>query len=77
MGMIIVINESRNLGIFHIRALCSWCGGAQEVCLPSPCCHAINCDIPGLLASVVRNVGVGEMGRFNWGFDKLGGVVTL
>ena len=39
--------------------------------------NAINCDIPGLSASVVRNVGVGEMGRFNWGFDKLGGVVTL
>jgi len=38
---------------------------------------AINCDIPSLSASVVRNVGGGEMGRFNWGFDKLGGVVTL
>ncbi|KAK9006560.1 hypothetical protein V6N11_018897 [Hibiscus sabdariffa] len=40
-------NESkRNLRRFQICAVCTCCGGARGVCLPSPCCYAINCNIP-------------------------------
>ncbi|KAK6915250.1 hypothetical protein RJ641_020367 [Dillenia turbinata] len=42
-----VFNESRRkLGSFQICALCTCCGGAKGLCLPSPCCYAINCNIP-------------------------------
>ncbi|KAB1220059.1 hypothetical protein CJ030_MR3G007100 [Morella rubra] len=42
-----VMNESRRrLGSFQICALCTCCGGAKGLCLPSPCCYAINCNIP-------------------------------
>lgn len=42
-----VLNESRRrLGSFRICALCTCCGGAKGLCLPSPCCYAINCNIP-------------------------------
>ncbi|XP_002279065.2 uncharacterized protein LOC100249671 isoform X1 [Vitis vinifera] len=42
-----VLNESRRrLGSFQICALCTCCGGAKGLCLPSPCCYAINCNIP-------------------------------
>ncbi|KAI4302043.1 hypothetical protein L6164_035262 [Bauhinia variegata] len=47
MEMIMMMNESRRkLGSFQICALCTCCGGAKGVCLPSPCCYAINCNIP-------------------------------
>ncbi|GMI65914.1 hypothetical protein HRI_000260700 [Hibiscus trionum] len=40
-------NESkRNLRRFQICAVCTCCGGAKGVCFPSPCCYAINCNIP-------------------------------
>ncbi|PON45519.1 hypothetical protein PanWU01x14_258820 [Parasponia andersonii] len=42
-----MMNESRRrLGSFQICALCTCCGGAKGLCLPSPCCYAINCNIP-------------------------------
>ncbi|KAJ9186112.1 hypothetical protein P3X46_005650 [Hevea brasiliensis] len=42
-----MLNESRRrLGSFQICALCTCCGGAKGLCLPSPCCYAINCNIP-------------------------------
>ncbi|KAK9141376.1 hypothetical protein Scep_011057 [Stephania cephalantha] len=41
-----VFNESRRrLGSFRICALCTCCG-AKGPCFPSPCCYAINCNIP-------------------------------
>ncbi|KAK7243266.1 hypothetical protein RIF29_38059 [Crotalaria pallida] len=48
MGMsMMMMNESRRkLGSFQICAVCTCCGGARGVCLPSPCCYAINCNIP-------------------------------
>ncbi|KAG4908469.1 hypothetical protein GLYMA_20G219200v4 [Glycine max] len=46
-SMQMVMNESRRkLGSFQICALCTCCGGAKGICLPSPCCYAINCNIP-------------------------------
>ncbi|KAE9617729.1 hypothetical protein Lal_00027257 [Lupinus albus] len=46
-NMMMMMNESRRkLGSFQICALCTCCGGARGVCLPSPCCYAINCNIP-------------------------------
>ncbi|KAG6647438.1 hypothetical protein CIPAW_07G079500 [Carya illinoinensis] len=45
--MMMVMNETRRkLGSFQICALCTCCGGAKGLCLPSPCCYAINCNIP-------------------------------
>ncbi|KAE8679044.1 putative N-terminal nucleophile aminohydrolases (Ntn hydrolases) superfamily protein [Hibiscus syriacus] len=45
--MMTLFNESRRkLGSFQICAVCTCCGGAKGVCLPSPCCYAINCNIP-------------------------------
>ncbi|KAG4203268.1 Conotoxin protein [Gossypium arboreum] len=45
--MLMLFNESkRNLRRFQICAVCTCCGGARGVCLPSPCCYAINCNIP-------------------------------
>ncbi|XP_052170442.1 uncharacterized protein LOC127786812 [Diospyros lotus] len=44
-----LFNESRRrLGSFQICALCTCCGGGggKGYCLPSPCCYAINCNIP-------------------------------
>ncbi|KAL5566754.1 hypothetical protein UlMin_029918 [Ulmus minor] len=42
-----MMNETRRrLGSFRICALCTCCGGAKGLCLPSPCCYAINCNIP-------------------------------
>ncbi|KAL4341133.1 hypothetical protein GQ457_08G014230 [Hibiscus cannabinus] len=47
MTMMMMFNESRRkLGSFQICAACTCCGGAKGVCLPSPCCYAINCNIP-------------------------------
>ncbi|XP_073116944.1 uncharacterized protein [Elaeis guineensis] len=43
----LVLNETRRrLGSFQICALCTCCGGPKGLCLPSPCCYAINCNIP-------------------------------
>ncbi|KAE8706503.1 GDT1-like protein 3-like [Hibiscus syriacus] len=45
--MMKLFNESRRkLGSFQICAVCTCCGGAKGLCLPSPCCYAINCNIP-------------------------------
>ncbi|XP_009803512.1 uncharacterized protein [Nicotiana sylvestris] len=44
--MIMLNNTRRKLGSFQICALCTCCGGAKAVCLPTPCCYAINCNIP-------------------------------
>lgn len=45
--MLVMLNESRRkLGSFQICSLCTCCGGAKGYCLPSPCCYAINCNIP-------------------------------
>ncbi|KAJ8646172.1 hypothetical protein MRB53_007920 [Persea americana] len=42
-----VLNETRRrLGRFKICALCTCCGGPRRICVPSPCCYAINCNIP-------------------------------
>ncbi|KAK5771521.1 hypothetical protein PVK06_047736 [Gossypium arboreum] len=47
MVKMMMFNESRRkLGTFQICAACTCCGGAKGVCLPSPCCYAINCNIP-------------------------------
>ncbi|XVF30341.1 hypothetical protein REPUB_Repub16aG0048700 [Reevesia pubescens] len=47
MMKMMLFNESRRkLGSFQICAVCTCCGGAKGVCLPSPCCYAINCNIP-------------------------------
>ncbi|KAK1431525.1 hypothetical protein QVD17_07985 [Tagetes erecta] len=50
----LVLNETRRkLGGFKICSLCTCCaagggggGGGRGYCLPSPCCYAINCNIP-------------------------------
>ncbi|XP_073033081.1 uncharacterized protein [Primulina eburnea] len=46
-----LIMSRRNLaGSFEVCALCTCCGGgygtAKRYCLASPCCYAINCNIP-------------------------------
>ncbi|XP_021838338.1 uncharacterized protein [Spinacia oleracea] len=42
----LMMNETRRkLGSFQICAPCTCCG-AKGYCLPSPCCYAINCNIP-------------------------------
>ncbi|RWW05084.1 hypothetical protein GW17_00031663 [Ensete ventricosum] len=38
--------KRRRLGNFQICALCTCCGGPRRLCLPSPCCYTINCNIP-------------------------------
>lgn len=41
----LVMNETRRkLGSFQLCAPCTCCG--RGYCLPSPCCYAINCNIP-------------------------------
>ncbi|MQL72497.1 hypothetical protein Taro_004833, partial [Colocasia esculenta] len=43
----LLLNETRRrLGSFQICALCTCCGGPRGLCLPSPCCYSINCNIP-------------------------------
>ncbi|XP_047966586.1 uncharacterized protein LOC125210967 [Salvia hispanica] len=45
--MVMVNDSRRKLGSFQICSLCTCCGGAsRSYCLPSPCCYAINCNIP-------------------------------
>uniref|UniRef100_A0A7C9DZJ3 DUF7866 domain-containing protein n=1 Tax=Opuntia streptacantha TaxID=393608 RepID=A0A7C9DZJ3_OPUST len=42
----LVMNETRRkLGSFQICAPCTCCG-AKGICLASPCCYAIKCNIP-------------------------------
>ncbi|XP_020599747.1 uncharacterized protein LOC110039127 [Phalaenopsis equestris] len=41
-----VFSERRRLGRFQICALCTCCGGPKGLCFASPCCYAINCNIP-------------------------------
>ncbi|KAL6875760.1 hypothetical protein ACP4OV_013273 [Aristida adscensionis] len=36
----------RLVGRFQVCAVCTCCGGAHGVCIPAPCCYAINCNIP-------------------------------
>ncbi|KAL9426944.1 hypothetical protein AB3S75_033679 [Citrus x aurantiifolia] len=44
---VMMVNETRRkLNSFQICAVCTCCGGAKGLCLPSPCCYAINCNIP-------------------------------
>ncbi|XP_074565638.1 uncharacterized protein LOC141822111 [Curcuma longa] len=38
--------KRRRLSNFRICALCTCCGGPRGLCLPSPCCYTINCNIP-------------------------------
>ncbi|RAL41943.1 hypothetical protein DM860_009125 [Cuscuta australis] len=41
------LNETRRkLNSFRICALCTCCAAGKGYCLPSPCCYAINCNIP-------------------------------
>ncbi|KAL0906609.1 uncharacterized protein LOC110105627 [Dendrobium catenatum] len=43
----LMLNETRRqLSSFQICALCTCCGGPKGLCLPSPCCYAISCNIP-------------------------------
>ncbi|CAN1187073.1 hypothetical protein LINPERPRIM_LOCUS11223 [Linum perenne] len=46
--MRLMLNDSRRrLNSFQMCALCTCCGGgSKRYCLPSPCCYAINCNIP-------------------------------
>ncbi|KAL4578855.1 hypothetical protein LXL04_014986 [Taraxacum kok-saghyz] len=43
-------DSRRKLNGFKICSLCTCCnaggGGGGKYCLPSPCCYAINCNIP-------------------------------
>ncbi|KAJ3708604.1 hypothetical protein LUZ61_012309 [Rhynchospora tenuis] len=36
----------RRLDSFQLCAPCTCCGGSKGLCLVSPCCYAINCNIP-------------------------------
>ncbi|KAL6592934.1 hypothetical protein ACP70R_000078 [Stipagrostis hirtigluma subsp. patula] len=36
----------RLVGRFQVCAVCTCCGGPHGVCVPAPCCYAINCNIP-------------------------------
>ncbi|KAL8122375.1 uncharacterized protein LOC141659604 [Apium graveolens] len=46
MEMMMMNDSRRRLGSFQICAPCTCCGGAKNYCVPSPCCYAINCNIP-------------------------------
>ncbi|XP_052135306.1 uncharacterized protein LOC127753898 [Oryza glaberrima] len=41
-----VPRRRRLVGRFQICAVCTCCGGPHGVCIPAPCCYAINCNIP-------------------------------
>ncbi|XP_022149801.1 uncharacterized protein LOC111018147 isoform X1 [Momordica charantia] len=43
---VVMSGGRRRLRSFQVCALCTCCGGARGMCLPSPCCYAINCNIP-------------------------------
>ncbi|CAO2141623.1 unnamed protein product [Urochloa humidicola] len=36
----------RLVGRFQVCAVCTCCGGPRGMCIPAPCCYAINCNIP-------------------------------
>ncbi|XP_010551280.1 PREDICTED: uncharacterized protein LOC104821944 [Tarenaya hassleriana] len=43
----VLVNETRRkLGSFQLCSVCTCCGGSKGICLASPCCFAINCNIP-------------------------------
>ncbi|KAG6586147.1 hypothetical protein SDJN03_18880, partial [Cucurbita argyrosperma subsp. sororia] len=46
MTAVAMNGNRRQLRSFQVCALCTCCGGARGMCLPSPCCYAINCNIP-------------------------------
>lgn len=46
MEMMMMNDSRRRLGSFQICAPCTCCGGVKNYCVPSPCCYAINCNIP-------------------------------
>uniref|UniRef100_A0A0E0MFC2 DUF7866 domain-containing protein n=1 Tax=Oryza punctata TaxID=4537 RepID=A0A0E0MFC2_ORYPU len=45
-GAGMVPRRRRLVGRFQICAVCTCCGGPHGVCIPAPCCYAINCNIP-------------------------------
>ncbi|KAG8090773.1 hypothetical protein GUJ93_ZPchr0011g27301 [Zizania palustris] len=45
-GMLPSRRRRRLVGRFQICAVCTCCGGPHGVCIPAPCCYAINCNIP-------------------------------
>ncbi|WJX19149.1 hypothetical protein P8452_08869 [Trifolium repens] len=46
MQMMMMNENMGKLGGFQICALCTCCGGAKGMCLPSPCCYALKCNLP-------------------------------
>uniref|UniRef100_A0A7N0ZSH3 DUF7866 domain-containing protein n=1 Tax=Kalanchoe fedtschenkoi TaxID=63787 RepID=A0A7N0ZSH3_KALFE len=50
MGMKMVLNLSassrRKLNSFQTCAVCTCCGGAKRLCVASPCCYSIKCNVP-------------------------------
>ncbi|KAL3650125.1 hypothetical protein CASFOL_006528 [Castilleja foliolosa] len=45
--MMMVNVSRRKLSSFQVCSPCMCCGGGNKnYCLPSPCCYAINCNIP-------------------------------
>ncbi|KMZ58432.1 hypothetical protein ZOSMA_77G00940 [Zostera marina] len=43
---LMVEEHRRNLRNFQICSVCTCCGGPRGLCLASPCCYAISCNIP-------------------------------
>ncbi|CAM8920890.1 unnamed protein product [Rhodiola kirilowii] len=39
-------NGRRKLGSFQLCSVCTCCGGITRICISSPCCYSINCNIP-------------------------------
>ncbi|XP_078447376.1 uncharacterized protein LOC144716178 [Wolffia australiana] len=61
-GLLVVLDEvRRRMGTFQVCGLCTCCGGPRNVCLPSSCCYAINCNLPnrpfGVCALTPRSCG--------------------
>uniref|UniRef100_A0A7N1A065 DUF7866 domain-containing protein n=1 Tax=Kalanchoe fedtschenkoi TaxID=63787 RepID=A0A7N1A065_KALFE len=50
MSMRMVLNLSassrRKLNSFQTCAVCTCCGGAKGLCVASPCCYSIKCNVP-------------------------------
>ncbi|CAL4972465.1 unnamed protein product [Urochloa decumbens] len=47
-AMALGLNDTRRRlgGSFQLCAPCTCCGGNKGACVLSPCCYAINCNIP-------------------------------
>ncbi|KMZ58429.1 hypothetical protein ZOSMA_77G00910 [Zostera marina] len=43
---VLVEEHRRNLRNFQICSVCTCCGGSGGLCLASPCCYTISCNIP-------------------------------